>query len=131
MPRLRVLIADDRQQVRRELGAILPLAGRIEVIGEAADGLEAVRLAETLQPEAVVLDLQMPGLDGFQAAAQIKRAHPGCRLVALTVHDDEASRLRAAQSGIDAFVVKGAPISTLVEALTSDKEFNHGTQHSD
>ncbi len=124
---MRVVIADDRAQVRRELRAILPLAGDIEVVGEAADGLEAVRLVAALRPGAVLLDLQMPVMDGYQAAVRIKAICPACRVIALTIHGDEAARRRAADSGVDAFVVKGAPIAALVEALSVVKEECHGT----
>ncbi|MBK8902456.1 MAG: response regulator transcription factor [Anaerolineaceae bacterium] len=125
MSKLRILIADDRQQVRQELRAILPLAGDIEIVGEAADGLEAVHLATVLQPQAVLLDLQMPVMDGCQAAAQIKAVCPICRVVALTIHGDETTRRRAAEAGFDAFIVKGAPISALVEALGQNEEDSH------
>jgi DNA-binding NarL/FixJ family response regulator len=126
LSKLRVLIADDRQQVRQELRALLPLAGPIEVVGEAADGLEAVRLATALRPQAVLLDLQMPVMDGYQAAAQIKANCPSCRVIALTIYGDEIARQRAAEAGVDAFVVKGAPISALIKALGEDKEDSHG-----
>jgi DNA-binding NarL/FixJ family response regulator len=96
------------------------------VIGEAADGLEAVRIAAALQPHAVILDLEMPRLDGYRAAAQIKSICPSCRVVALTVHGDEASRRMAAAAHIDAFIVKGAPIISLISALTSEMEESDG-----
>ncbi|HSR29201.1 MAG TPA: response regulator transcription factor [Anaerolineae bacterium] len=118
MSGLRVLIADDRQQVRQELRAILPLAGNIEVVGEAADGQEAVQLVAALRPQAVLLDLQMPVMDGYQAALEIKAICPACRVVALTVHGDETARRKASESGVDAFVVKGAPLSILVQVLS-------------
>jgi DNA-binding NarL/FixJ family response regulator len=115
---LRVLIVDDSPQVRQELRTILPLAGDIEIVGEAADGLEAVRLAEALQPEVVLLDLVMPALDGYQAARQIKAICPSCRVVALTVYGDPASRDQAAQAGVDVFLVKGVSVETLVQAIS-------------
>lgn len=124
---MRVVIADDRAQVRRELRAILPLAGDIEVVGEAANGLEAVQLVAALRPQAVLLDLEMPIMDGYQAAARIKAICPACRVIALTIHGDETARQRAAGSGFDAFVVKGAPIAALVETLSIAKEECHGT----
>jgi DNA-binding NarL/FixJ family response regulator len=126
LSRLRVLIVDDRQQVRQELGAILRLAGDIEVVGEAANGLEAVRLATALQPRAILLDLQMPVMDGYRAAAQIRAICPACRLIALTIHGDETARRRAATAGFDSFIVKGAPISALIEALGQYEEDSHG-----
>jgi two-component system, NarL family, response regulator DesR len=116
--RRRVLIVDDSPQVRQELCTLLPLAGDIEIVGEAADGLEAIRLTNLLQPEVVLLDLQMPVMDGYQAAWQIKADWPSCRVVALTVHGDEATRQKASQAGVDVFLVKGAPLETLVQAIS-------------
>jgi DNA-binding NarL/FixJ family response regulator len=124
---MRIIIADDRRQVRRELRAILPLAGDVEIVGEAADGLEAVRLVAALQPAAALLDLEMPVMDGYRAAAAIKAVCPICRVVALTIHGDEVARRRAAEAGVDAFVVKGAPVAALIEALEANKEDCHGT----
>ncbi len=113
----RVLIVDDSPEVRRELATLLPLAGDLEVVGEAADGADALRQAEALRPQVILLDLQMPVMDGFEAGRQIKRRWPACRVVALTVHDDAAARQKAAQIGMDAFLVKGAPLQALVEAI--------------
>jgi DNA-binding NarL/FixJ family response regulator len=127
LSKLRVLIADDQRQVRRELRSILPLAGNIDVVGEAADGREALRLLEALRPQVVILDLQMPGLDGYQAATQIKTKCPSCRVVVLTIFDDEAAHRKAAESGADAFVVKGASISSLIRAIAPDMEAYNGT----
>ena len=113
----RVLIVDDSPQVRQELCTLLPLAGDIEIVGEAADGLEAIRLTNVLQPKVVLLDLQMPVMDGYQTARQIKVDWPSCRVVALTVHGDEATRQKATQAGVDVFLVKGVSLDTLVRAI--------------
>jgi DNA-binding NarL/FixJ family response regulator len=113
----RILIVDDSLQVRRELRTLLPLAGDLEVVGEAADGEEAIRLAEALRPHVILLDLQMPVLDGYEAARRIKDRWPACRVVALTVHDDEPTRQKASRAGVDVFLVKGAPLGTLVAAI--------------
>jgi DNA-binding NarL/FixJ family response regulator len=114
----RLLIVDDSPQVRQELRTLLPLTGDIDIVGEAADGLEAIRLAQVLQPDVVLLDLQMPVLDGYQAARQIKALCPSCRVVALTVYGDPASRERAAEAGVDVFLVKGVSMDNLVQAIS-------------
>lgn len=112
-----MLIVDDNPRVRQELRTLLPLAGDIEVVGEAADGREAVRLAQALLPEVVLMDLEMPILNGYEATRQIKLAAPACRVVALTVHGYEAPRQKAMQAGVDAFLVKGATLENLVRAI--------------
>jgi DNA-binding NarL/FixJ family response regulator len=117
MTAIRILIVDDVPQVRQDLCTLLPLVVDIEIVGEAANGREAVRLAETLQPEVILMDLEMPVLDGYEAARQIKTRCPTCRVIALTIHDYEAVWQRASQAGVDDFVVKGAPLERLVEAI--------------
>ena len=119
LTRWRVLIADDNPQVRQELRTLLPLAADLEIVGEAADGLEATRLAQTLEPDVILLDLEMPVMDGYQAARQIRAACPSCRLVALTVYGDAASRDQAAEAGVDVFLVKGVSVETLVQAISN------------
>ena len=121
-PAQRVLIVDDSPQVRQELRTLLTLAGDIEIVGEAADGLEAIRLAEVLQPDVILLDLQMPVMDGYQAARQIKALCPACRVVALTVYGDPASRNQAVRAGVDVFLVKGVSVETLVQAISGREE---------
>ena len=128
-PRLRILIADDIADVRRDLRLLLELAGDLEVVGEAADGREAVDQSVLLRPDVVVMDLVMPGLDGCAAAARIKSALADCRIVALTVHSDDASREKARAAGFDAFVVKGASLAELLGAvgsLVTQKPFQTG-----
>lgn len=120
--RQRVLIVDDSPQVRRELRTLLTLVGDIEIVGEAADGLEAIRAAQMLQPEVILMDLEMPVMDGYQAARKIKALYPACRVVALTVYGDPASRNRAADAGMDVFLVKGGSLESLVQAISERKE---------
>jgi DNA-binding NarL/FixJ family response regulator len=112
-----VLIVDDVAAVRSDLRTALTLGGNVEIVGEASDGREAVRLAEALQPDVVLMDLEMPLMDGYEAAALIKIRSPACRVIALTVHGYESARRRAARAGMDDFVVKGAPLESLVRAL--------------
>ncbi len=117
MTDIRLLIVDDIPPVRRELHGLLDLAGHVQVIGEAADGAEAVRLSIALQPDVVLMDLEMPVLDGFAAARQIKALLPSCRLIALSIHEEAATRLQALQAGFDAFIPKGAGLQDLLDAL--------------
>jgi DNA-binding NarL/FixJ family response regulator len=107
---LRVLIVDDKPQVRRDLRRLLALHKALEIAGEAADGLEAVRKAGEIRPDVILLDLEMPVLDGYAAARQIKTRWPGCRVVALSVHSYPSAREKAAQAGVDEFIEKGASL---------------------
>ena len=117
MADIRVLIVDDVEGVRQDLRTFLALAGDIEIVGEASNGSEAVRLAETLEPEVILMDLEMPILDGYEATRQIKALQPSCRVIALTIHAGEEEQQRAFGADADDFIVKGAPLETLMEAI--------------
>ncbi len=116
-PSIRVLIVDDMAQVRQDLRTVLTLAGDIEIVGEAGDGLEAVGQAQALRPEVVVMDLEMPVMDGYEATRRIKGLCPACRVVALTIHAGEAERQQALQAGMADVAVKGAPLEVLLRAI--------------
>ena len=109
-------------QVREELERVLTLTKEIEVVGQAANGLEAVSQVKALQPDVVVLDLEMPVLNGYEAARQIRKCCPSAYLVALTVHGYADAQCRAIQAGVDVFIVKGAPVDQLVSAIIHQKE---------
>ena len=113
----RVLIVDDSPQVRQELRFLLPLAGDIEIVGEAADGREALHMVETLRPQVVLMDLEMPVLDGYAAAQLVKEALSGCRVIALSIHEDAAARQKAAEAGMDSFVSKASRLQELLDAI--------------
>jgi DNA-binding NarL/FixJ family response regulator len=115
--KISILIVDDLAHVRRELRTILELTPGLEVAGEAADGLEAVRQAEALHPDVVLMDLVMPGLDGIEATRQIKTRGLARSVVVVTLYAGPAARERAAQAGADAFVEKGTDITALVDAI--------------
>ncbi len=122
MNTLRVLIVDDMPQVRRELRSILPLAAEdfgtsIEIVGEAGDGQAAVEQVLALQPDVVLMDLEMPGMDGFKATQNIKVLSPRIAIVALTVHGDEVSRKKAVEAGVDLFIEKGVPVTEIIQAI--------------
>jgi len=117
MTDIRVLIVDDVEQVRQDLCTFLTLSGNIEIVGEARNGLEAIRLVEALCPQVVLMDLEMPIMDGYEAARQIKVLRPSCRVIALSIHGGQAERQRAFETRVDDFIVKGAPLETLMEAI--------------
>ncbi len=114
---LRLLIVDDVYDVRRDLRLLITLSGKLEVAGEAANGQEALRLVETLQPDVVLLDLEMPVLDGYETARQIKARWPNCRVVAFSVHSYGAARQKASGAGVDEFIEKGAPLSEILQKI--------------
>jgi pilus assembly protein CpaE len=115
--RVRVLIVDDTPQVRHDLHQLLELIGDIEVVAEAANGQEAVCLATELSPDAIVMDLEMPRMDGYDATRQIKNETPDSRVIILSVHAGLEERSRAQAVGADCFVVKGESYEALVDAI--------------
>ena len=114
---IRVVLADDHPVVRRGLGAMLRSVDDIDVVGEAADGHEAVRAAVTLSPDVIVLDIHMPGLDGVSAAREIRRAAPDVGILMLTMLDDDASVRAAVSAGAGGYVLKGDPQDRIVRAI--------------
>lgn len=112
-----VMLADDHQIVRQGLRAILNAVPEFRLVGEASDGLEAVRLAERLRPDVLVLDLGMPGLDGLEVARQVTKRPPRPQVVVLSMYSDEAHVLRALHAGASAYVLKDAGADQLVQAI--------------
>jgi DNA-binding NarL/FixJ family response regulator len=115
--RVRVLLVDDMPQVLQDLHQLLELIGLIEIIAEAREGAEAVRLAAELAPDAILMDLEMPGMDGYEATRRIKARQPAPRVVILSVHAGPRERERARAAGADGFVMKGADYEVLVDAI--------------
>ncbi len=113
----RVLIVDDVPQVRRELRTLLPLLDAIDIVGEAENGQDAIELAATLQPDVVLMDVEMPIVDGLTATRSIKQQYPACRVIILSIHNDEVVRTQARAAGADDFIDKGAPLTTLLQAI--------------
>jgi DNA-binding NarL/FixJ family response regulator len=112
---IRVLIADDSTHARDGLRALLAIQPEVEVVGEAANGEEAVRLIAECQPDVVLMDLHMPVLDGIQATRLIKQRWPAITVVVLTMYVVEQSVALAA--GADAFMIKGSAPERLLTAI--------------
>jgi DNA-binding NarL/FixJ family response regulator len=116
---IRVLIADDDSSFLQSLRELIERQPELSVVGAAADGIEAIELAEHLDPDAVVIDLHMPLLDGVTAAARLRRDHPNLCLIALT--GDEAPALHRAvrDAGADEVLLKTELVEGLVERLSA------------
>lgn len=108
-----ILLVDDQPTVRKGLRMRLALEPDVQVVGEAGDGVEAVRLAATLRPNVVVMDVEMPGMDGLAATRVLHTAVPESAVVILTLHDDATTRQRAQDAGAAAFVGKHQAADTL------------------
>jgi DNA-binding NarL/FixJ family response regulator len=112
----RLLLADDHHIVRQALRGLLEAAGH-EVIGEASDGHEALKLARTLNPDIAVLDLSMPLLNGLDAAREMRRLSPGIRTILLTMHTDKGYVLQALRAGARGYVLKTQAAEDLISAI--------------
>ncbi len=113
---LRIILADDHCIVRQGIRALLEGAG-FEVVGEAADGQEAIRLVDTLEPDVVILDLMMPMLNGLDAGRQIRQRHASIPILLLTMHTEEHHVAAALRAGIKAYVLKTQAAEDLVRAI--------------
>jgi DNA-binding NarL/FixJ family response regulator len=112
-----VMLADDHQVVLEGLKALLAAETDLQVIGEANDGLAVQPLVEKLQPEVLVLDLMMPGLNGLEVTRQLKQKQPKTRIIVLSMHANEAYVVEALRNGASGYVLKQAPGKVLVEAI--------------
>ena len=116
---IRVLLADDQRVVREGLAMLLGLLPGIEVVGTAADGEEAVRLAVARAPDVILMDLRMPRVDGVEATRRIADARPQARVIALTTYADEPTVLSALRAGARGYLTKDAGAEEIEAAITA------------
>jgi DNA-binding NarL/FixJ family response regulator len=122
----RLLLADDHEVVRRNLREIIEFKTDCVIVGEAGDGFEAVRLAKEFTPDIALLDVSMPGLDGLDAARQIRRESPETKVLILTMHDAGAIISKIQDSGVHGYLLKseapkGLPLA--IETLLHGQPF--------
>ena len=114
---IRILIADDHAVVRSGLRALLQADAELEVVGEANDGTEALRLAETLHPDMVLLDITMPPENGIKTAKRLKEKYPELIVLFLTMHEEESLLHAALRAGAAGYVIKRAEESEIIQAI--------------
>ncbi len=117
MSKMRVLIADDHVIVREGLRALLEAQPDIKVVGEAADGEEAVKKTREVQPDIVLMDITMPGMNGLEATRQIRQHSPDVKILALTMHEGNEYFFKILDAGASGYFIKGGSSSELISAL--------------
>jgi len=117
MNRIRILLADDHGQFRAGIRAMLRREPELELAGEVSTGAEAVTAAETLQPDVVLMDLHMPGINGIEATRQILATSPHIRILVLTMFEDDDSVFAALRVGARGYLLKGADKAEIVRAI--------------
>jgi DNA-binding NarL/FixJ family response regulator len=114
---IRVLLADDQPLFREGLHTLLSLQADLDVVGEAHNGAEALRLAAELKPDVVLMDVQMPELDGVAATRRLHAELPACRVILLTTFDDDEYVFEGLRAGALGYLLKDAPSARLVDAI--------------
>ncbi|MFF2556666.1 response regulator [Nocardia sp. NPDC058058] len=114
---IKLLLADDQALVRGALAALLSLEHDLEIVAEVGRGDEVLAAVERTNPDVALLDVEMPGMDGIEAAAQLHKAHPGVRILMVTTFGRPGFLRRAIDAGADGFVVKDTPARELADAV--------------
>lgn len=117
MPKKRILIADDHALVREGIAAFLKLCEDVEVIAEASDGLEALEKTGKFHPDIIIMDINMPKLGGLEATIEVKKIHPGIKVLVLTQYEDREYISRFLKAGVSGYLLKKAVGSDLITAL--------------
>jgi len=118
-PPIRIVLVDDVEEVRSLVRLRLELDGRVEVVGEADDGVTATAVVAVTRPDAVVLDLDMPGMDGLRAIPAVRAASPGTRVLVLSAFPDPYTLVDVLSRGADSYLDKGAALAELAPTLVS------------
>ncbi len=119
MSLIRVMITDDHLIIREGLRLILETTDEIEVVGEAADGAECLRLLPELRPDVILMDLQMPGMDGITAIDHLRRDHPQIAIVILTTYNEDDLMIRGLQQGARSYLLKDTNRETLIDTIVA------------
>lgn len=117
--KIRVVIADDHPIVRTGLRLMLSMEEGIELVGEAADGVAAIHLVSSLQPDVVLMDLRMPAMDGLEAIERIRAEWPHIAIIVLTTYDEDDLMLRSLQAGVRGYLLKDSGLETVLQAIES------------
>jgi DNA-binding NarL/FixJ family response regulator len=118
-PPIRVLVADDHPLFRQGLGALLRDSPETELVAEASDGADVAALVGETRPDVVVMDINMPGVDGVEATRRLTRTHPTVAVVMLTMMDDDAAVFSAMRAGARGYVLKGAAPEEILRAVVA------------
>ncbi|HHX50799.1 MAG TPA: response regulator transcription factor [Clostridia bacterium] len=117
MNKIRIVVVDDHPLLREGLIKILSLEDTLEVVGEAGDGETAVQVVEELQPQVVLMDINLPGMDGIQACKAIKSKYPEIQVIALTIYDDDKHVLEIVRAGANGYLLKDVEPDNLLRAI--------------
>src|SRR5512138_703007 len=124
MEKVKILLVDDHEVVRTGLKTFLQTLGRFEVVGEASSGMEAIQRTLETNPDVVLMDISMPGMDGLEATRQLRKMCPGSQILALTVHDDKHYFMEMLAAGASGYLTKQAAAEELVAALDAIAQGN-------
>lgn len=119
MTKIKIMLVDDQALFREGLKTLLNSRPEFEVVGEASNGEEAIRLAHLLRPQVILMDLRMPILDGVQATRRIRNLHPDCNIIVLTTFDDDEDVFEGLRAGAIGYLLKDVSSEKLFEAIRS------------
>lgn len=114
---IKIMLADDHSLIREGVKLLLELDGSMEVIAQAADGIECIDVLDEVEPDLLLLDLFMPNMNGFDVLPEVKRKHPGIKVLILTVHNEIENLIKAIDLGADGYVLKDSGSAELREAI--------------